>query len=255
MALKRNEEKDLIKSGTLNSTTTAGVGAALTAIAGAVPAIIETVTAANPSPSIQFGGLLLIGLAAIAWAIATAGDAFARAYASGHVNTDTNKPALADALETLAANYENAAFGTDGAAPRKPATAQAIERLADAQENASLGTTSDLRSVPDRTPALASAIMELAKAHRDGSLGVVSDKKGVDDQRPGVAVGLEAVAAALSEAPAAGGPTLVSLSRNLDVTIGDKVQHVLGALIAEDGSTVRLLVVDDLGKATLLGMS
>lgn len=201
MALNRNEEKDLIKSDTLNSTTTAGVAAVLAAIAGALPAILEMVDAADVAEIVKFGGLLLIGLAAVAWAIATAGDALARAYAAGHVKTDTNKPALADALETLAASYERAAFGTDAAdsqPARKPATAQAIERLADAQENASLGVTSDLRAVPDRAPAVARAILELATAHRDAALGVVSDKKGVADQQPGVAVGLEAVAAALS---------------------------------------------------------
>lgn len=256
MALQRHAEKDLIESDTLKSTTIAGVAAVLAAVAGALPSILKIFEGTNVPTLVQFGGVLLIGLAAIAWAIATAGDALARAYASGHVKTDTNKPALADALEKLAASYEKAAFGSEAAnsqAARKPATAQAIERLADAQENAALGTTSDSRAVPDRAPALARAICELAKAHRDAALGVVSEKKGVEDQRPGVAVGLEALAAALSAAPSTGGSALVPVSRKLDVTIGDKVQHVLGALPAEDGSTVRLLVVDDSGTATLLG--
>jgi len=257
MALRQHPQNNVIKADTLNSTTAAGIAAVIAGIAGALPPILEAVNATNVPRIVQFGGLILIGLATVAWAIATAGDALARAYASGHVEIENSKPALADAIKALAANYQDAAFGiqaSDGRSARKPATALAIERLADAQENASLGTTSDQRSVPERAPALAEAIKALADAHRSASLGIVSDRKGVEDQRPGVELGLEAVAAALSKgAGSTAESRLVAAPAGIKVTVDGQTQRVLGALLtADDPPAFRLLVVDATGNTTLL---
>ncbi len=257
MALNRTTENDVIKSDTLNATTTAGVSAFIVGIAGALPPALKALGVDGVPANAQLGGLLLIGLAAIAWAIATAGDGLARAYATAHVKTDKNTPALADAVQALAANYQNAALGleaADGKEARKPATAQAIERLADAQENASLGIASDQRSVPDRMPALADAIKVLATAQEHAALGISSDKKGVDDQRPAVATGLEAVAAALSRVPdTTSRPTLVPTPAGIKVTVDGRRHRVLGALLNHDDlPSIRLLLIDDFGSTSLL---
>jgi hypothetical protein len=257
MLVKSSKENNVIKADTLNATTLAGVSAFVVGIAGAVPPILKAFGVAGIPPNALLGGLLLIGLAVIGWAIATAGDGLARAYATAHVKTDKNTPALAEAIQALAANYQNAALGveaTDGKKARKPATAKAIERLADAQENASLGITSDQRAVPDRMPPLADAIKVLATAHEHAALGITSDKKGVSDQRPAVATGLEAVAAALSRAPDTTlQPTLVPMPAGVKVTVEGHRHRVLGALLThDDPPSIRLLLVDDSGTTRVL---
>ncbi len=256
LPLRRKSENDVIKADTLKATTLAGVSAFVVGFAGALPPILKVFGKDVPA-NVQLGGLLLVGLAVIGWAIATAGDALARAYATAHVKTETNTPALAEAVQALATNYQNAALGIEATADkpaREPATARAIERLAEAQENASLGTSSDLRSVPDRIPALADAIKELAAAHEHGALGITSDRKGVADKRPGVAVGLEAVASALSNSPGTAlQPRLLAAPAGVDVTVDGHKRRVIGAfVVGDDPAAIRLLVVDDSGTTSLL---
>src|SRR4051794_22413776 len=167
-----DSSQDIIQSDTLDSTTKAGIAAIVVGVAGALPPILKALDAGNVPRLVQFGGLVLMGLAVIGWAIATAGDALARADATAHFETTTQAPT--------------------GPVVQKPAVAEAIER-------ASLGVFSDLKGEADRLPAIADAIRALAASQERAALGLLSDKKGVDDQRPGVEIGLQAVASALGK--------------------------------------------------------
>jgi len=84
LGLKTNEE-EVIGGRATGFATKAGFAAALTAITGAVLAIVQEVDSSSVHLEVKVAALGLIGVGALAWSIAATGDVLARAYASAHV--------------------------------------------------------------------------------------------------------------------------------------------------------------------------
>jgi hypothetical protein len=103
---------DVVGSDSLRFTTTAGFAGAVTAIVGALLPILDKITALKVSENIKIAAIGLIGAGVLAWAIASAGDVLARAYATAHVH-----PA-------------------DGDTPPTPATEWAVSQVLDILRNA-----------------------------------------------------------------------------------------------------------------------
>jgi hypothetical protein len=177
----RNPENDIVKSDTLGSTTVAGVGAFVAGGTGAVITFLEAIDASSVGVELQVAGIALMGLAVLAWSIATAGDAVARAYAAAHVIPGESKPALAQAIEDVSFGVKSDLTGGG----KQPALAEAIKALALSYENASFGVKSDLKD-GDKQPALAEAIKALALSYENASFGVKSDLKD-GDKHPALA--------------------------------------------------------------------
>lgn len=99
-----SKPKDVIEAGSLRFTTTAGYAAAITAIvAGAVP-VLDWVTDLNVNDSLKIALVGLVGAGVLGWAIASAGDVLARAYASAYMkprtsDTDPATPLLAEFID------------------------------------------------------------------------------------------------------------------------------------------------------------
>lgn len=77
---------DVIGADSLRFTTTAGFAAAVTAIVGGLLPILDKLDALNVSENIKIAMLGLVGAGILGWAIASAGDVLARAYATAHVH-------------------------------------------------------------------------------------------------------------------------------------------------------------------------
>jgi len=90
---------DVVGSDSLRFTTAAGFAGALTAITGAVLPLVDKFTALNVSENIKIAMIGLVGVGILGWAIASAGDVLARAYATAHVipAADANTPPTAAA--------------------------------------------------------------------------------------------------------------------------------------------------------------
>jgi len=198
---RRQPDNNVIAADTLGTTTVAGIGASIAAISGAVVALLPTFAGMNVPDSLKVAGIAVVGLATVAWAIATAGDALARAYATAHVEPGKTTPALPAALAAIAASYERAVFGVagdlkDGSDTKTPALAAAIQRLADAHETSTFGVVGKLKDESDtKTPALAAAIRRLADAHETSTFGVVGKLKDQSDTKtPALAEAVKAFA-------------------------------------------------------------
>jgi hypothetical protein len=120
-ALLGGEAKDgeRIEADPLKFSGAAGIGGVMVALAGAIPAVLEAVDALNLSDTQLIGVLALIAAGTIAFAIASAGDALARAYSSAWVlpkkDAKEGRPAQ-DARPALAELAEAVAhLGTNGA--------------------------------------------------------------------------------------------------------------------------------------------
>lgn len=164
LPINRRQDDDVIQAQSLGTTTTAGVGAAISGLGGAVFALLPEVSAVKVALELQVSGLVVVGLAIIAWGIATAGDALARAYATAHVGTD-GRPLMETVLENV--TFGVAGVQNDGSDSRKPALAAAVQRLAEAHENATFGVVGVQNDGSDsKKPALAEAVKELGA--RDG---------------------------------------------------------------------------------------
>jgi hypothetical protein len=78
-------EGDVVSGEATGFATKAGFAAAITAIAGAVIAAVEEFASLMVDPAIKVAALGLVGIGALAWAIAATDDVLARAYATAHV--------------------------------------------------------------------------------------------------------------------------------------------------------------------------
>lgn len=97
---------DRVESKPLKITTAAGVGGALVAIAGAIPAVIDVFN--GTLNDVQLAAALgLVGAGALALAISWGADSIARAYASAWVipksDTHASKPAVQALAEAFVA--------------------------------------------------------------------------------------------------------------------------------------------------------
>ena len=130
--LQGDAGKDLVESRKLGFTTAAGFASALTAIvAGVISAVDPIVTNDKIEDPIKIALLGLVGAGIIGWAIASAGDVLARAYASAHVvrlEGASNQPALQaaakelqlhTAVDKLVNAYSNAQPVADGEIPAR----------------------------------------------------------------------------------------------------------------------------------------
>lgn len=247
----RHPTNNVIKADTLGSTTLAGLGASITGIAGIVATLLTTFPGVNVPDSLKVAGILVIGLAALAWSIATAGDALARAYVTAHVDATDGKSFLSSALKDVATSYENATFGVEatvvGTPNKKPALAAAVERLAEAHENATFGIPGKLRDEPDKKPALAEAIRAVAEAYQNASFGLISEEKGVPDQTPAIAAALRELAEAVGSDATPYEPGIVEAPKNLFVSINGDKFRVAALLFSPGNGSVQQLYFDASG--------
>jgi hypothetical protein len=99
---------DRIESEPLNFTSSAGIAGVIAALAGAIPALLEALTVLELSDAQFIAVLALIGAGTVAFAIASAGDALARAYASAWVVARTDEEAAKPVLQLAAEKYAEA---------------------------------------------------------------------------------------------------------------------------------------------------
>ena len=110
-------------------TSAAGFSAAITAIGAAVIAVLPTVTVLAVSEPVKVALIALIGAGVLAWAIAAAGDSFARAYGLAHVTrTEPNKPNQ-PAIQTAAFKLAEVYAAANPAVDAQKAAAAAQMRL------------------------------------------------------------------------------------------------------------------------------
>lgn len=100
------QEGASIESQPLNFTSTSGIAAVLVGIGGAVPSIYELW--GDLPNNVVVAGLGMVGAAAIAFAIASAGDALARGYSSAWVSPREGDKAARPAVLALAEAYAKA---------------------------------------------------------------------------------------------------------------------------------------------------
>ncbi len=129
-------EGDVVGGKATGFATKAGFAAALTGITGVVIAAVQQFAELKVDPALKVAALALVGIGALAWAIASAGDVIARAYASAHVvpapkageeptpvlqwalSSSGGSPSpLAAALQALAASTAAAAGGPNKETP------------------------------------------------------------------------------------------------------------------------------------------
>jgi hypothetical protein len=77
---------DVIGSDSLRFTTTAGIASVFAAVVGAAIPVLDKITALNVSENVKIAMLGLVGAGVVGYAIASAGDVLARAYATAHVH-------------------------------------------------------------------------------------------------------------------------------------------------------------------------
>jgi hypothetical protein len=98
----------VVDSPSVGSTWLAGLSAAVTALLAAAISIFQGLDVLNLSDPVKIGLIGLIGAGILGWAIATSGDALARAYAQAHVTRvdgENNQPALQTAANKIAEVY------------------------------------------------------------------------------------------------------------------------------------------------------
>jgi hypothetical protein len=212
--LSRDEDKDVIQSDPLGSTKLAGMGAVITAVAGVIATGVVPAFEGMTEP-VQVAGIGAIGLAAVAWAIATAGDAIARAYATSHV---------------VSKDGENA-----------PALPKAVERFAEAYETASLGTVADPDCPPrERTPALAAAVTDAVAAYKE--------RTPVPGQN-GTAASNGSGAHVANGTGAAAQDRWIPVPRGIVLVSGGQRLAVGALIVSADGRQVRAVALDANGRA------
>lgn len=101
MVLQKDPDRKVIEAEMLGSTTIAGIGAAFTGLVGVVTALLSAF--GDVPDAVTAAGVGLIGVAALAWAVAAAGDAIARAYATAHVTGEDGDPEPAPPPATVPA--------------------------------------------------------------------------------------------------------------------------------------------------------
>lgn len=105
-----SKPNDVIEAGSLRFTTTAGYVAAMTAIlAGMVP-VLDWLTRLEVNEKLKIALLGLIGASVLGWAIASAGDVLARAYASAYMrprknDSDPATPLLGEFIDAYKATH------------------------------------------------------------------------------------------------------------------------------------------------------
>ena len=107
----RNAANDVVEADSLRVTWWAALSASVTTIAAFAVAILDQLNALTIPDNIKIAIIGLIGAGVIGWAIASAGDALARAYATAHVTPkedDVPKPAIQTAATALAEAYKEA---------------------------------------------------------------------------------------------------------------------------------------------------
>lgn len=110
-AILRDSAKDVVGSDPLQITWWAALSGAVTAAGAFGTAILDQVNVLPIPDPIKIAVIGLIGASIIGWAIASAGDALARAYATAHVTPkeeDLPKPAIQTAATALAEVYKAA---------------------------------------------------------------------------------------------------------------------------------------------------
>ncbi len=81
----KTEEKDVIGTPSLRFTTAAGIASVFTAVVGAALPVLDKLDALKVTENVKIAMLGLVGAGVVGYAIASAGDVLARAYASAHV--------------------------------------------------------------------------------------------------------------------------------------------------------------------------
>lgn len=164
----RDDTKDVVKADPLQITWWAALAGSVTAITAFVIALLDELNALAIPDNIKIALIGLIGAGIIGWAISSAGDALARAYASAHVTpgvTETTpegaekttppKPAIQTAADALAKVYGTAhgvpsAAATPGAVTKTqlvPLPAPLIVQVGDAQARAILAMVKEDKTV------------------------------------------------------------------------------------------------------------
>lgn len=207
LPIGRKKENDVIQAQSLGTTTLAGVGAAVTGVSGAVISLLPEISKVDVPLALQAAGLAVVGLAIIAWGIATAGDALARAYTTAHVDHDGN-PLMATVLRDI--SFGVTGIQNNGSDAKKPALAAAVQRLAEAHENATFG---------------------VAGIQNDGS----------DAKKPALAEALKTVGARTS---AGAGRQLIQAPRGLTHNDGTQEHEVVGLLFSPQTGAVQQLYLD-----------
>jgi hypothetical protein len=104
-----NTNPPVIDTPPLGVTTLAGLSGAFTALVAAAIAVLQGLDVLNVTEPVKIALIGLVGAGILAWAIAAAGDTFARAYALAHVTRtepgQDNQPALQTAAVRLADAY------------------------------------------------------------------------------------------------------------------------------------------------------
>ncbi len=107
----RNAENDVVESDSLRVTWWAALSASVTTIGAFAVAVLDQLNALTIPDNIKIALIGLIGAGVVGWAIASSGDALARAYAAAHVTSnedDVPKPAIQTAAAALVTAYEKA---------------------------------------------------------------------------------------------------------------------------------------------------
>ena len=121
------KENDVVGADSLRFTTAAGYAAAVTAVVGALLPVLDKVTALSVSENIKIAMLGLVGAGVLAYAVASAGDVVARAYATAHVHP---------------------AEGTGtGAKPPRPAAEYIAEAVIEALTKAAPAAKTELKAI------------------------------------------------------------------------------------------------------------
>jgi hypothetical protein len=80
------EQTDVVGADSLRFTTAAGYASAVTAVLGGLLPVLDKVNVLDVSENIKIAMIALVGAGVISYAIASAGDVLARAYATAHVH-------------------------------------------------------------------------------------------------------------------------------------------------------------------------
>lgn len=123
LGTKTSSDQPVIDTPSTSFSSAAGVSAAITAIGATVIALLPSLNVLDVTEPVKVALIALIGAGVLAWAIASAGDSFARAYGLAHVTRTAPDKPNQPAIEVAAANLADAYAAAHGLQPAAPTNA------------------------------------------------------------------------------------------------------------------------------------